>query len=964
MKTISFYSYKGGVGRSLALAYTAKYLADCNMRVCVLDIDLEAPGIGIKFEKLFEKEQKDKQKQDTVNKVYSKLGVVDYINSFINGKIPDEIGEYFSDVPIENKRGYIKIMGAGKDIYSNKYWEDLENIEWKKLFSGKFYGWRMFEILKSQIEEQMNPDYLLIDSRAGVTTMSKVCTTILPDKVVMCLANNGENFTGSAMMHHYINNSPFNNNELEIICAITRFPSDEEETIEEGLSKYVDDPNKKSDSSIKKEFYKEIEKFYGTIEDAEKKRIFDNMFFIHSNREVERDELVILQKKPFVERETLVNDYSKIIYELFNNDDDIKLLAERDLFNKKEQKFVRFNLSKIIDNELKGYQNDMSFEDFWKDIKKCKIKSPKSSELLYKDALCERYDCERYDKDAYDNKISDVIEHLSSMLQNGEDDDEWEIKARYLRGIILLYDKYNYEASIKDLEKVVLNNFSNSHLNYDLASCYYCLGCPNFSNCSDCSDCDDRFNFENAMKYIELYISESKDDYRALLLKAKIKEKNNQTEKQIKEIIDCYDVAIAHENKPIDSHNHKGHYYFKLGKKYYNDALVNYNEAINNTVEKGDQNNFLYRNRGNLYFQLGKEEQDIDIKFDYYNKALIDYDKAIANSAFGSLYVEVCNKKGEIFASFGEKEKAIEEYRNASMINQKYNIYRNRLNKPRGYYKALETLLHYYDFQYGLYYDGKDEIDDDDKYTFDVKYHKTDELFEFIVIRKDKRVMLSDQGRAFKILDKLFELGEREVTKNLTNILKEFNVFKNGFDFSIEICNIEDKEAEKEALKEAIYRLFRCVSFINKMYIFYENIPNRSRFKIEDERKSLPRPPDPTTLKYQFPAKYCKYKINDEEYEPEYEFARVEKDGKTYITDQGQTYHMLDAVFDLREHDVQKNLNAIMEICDVLQIDDEFLIEINTLNENSETKNSEEKEIKHRLLECVSFMNTMRLFYV
>ena len=158
MKTISFYSYKGGVGRSLALAYTAKYLADRNMRVCVLDIDLEAPGIGIKFEKLLEKEQKEKKEEKQKKepaKVYSKLGVVDYIKSFNEGKTPENIEEYFINVYPENKSGYIKIMGAGKDIYSNRYWEDLEKIEWKKLFSGKFYGWRMFEILKSQIEKQM-----------------------------------------------------------------------------------------------------------------------------------------------------------------------------------------------------------------------------------------------------------------------------------------------------------------------------------------------------------------------------------------------------------------------------------------------------------------------------------------------------------------------------------------------------------------------------------------------------------------------------------------------------------------------------------------------------------------------------------------------------------------------------------------------------------------------------------------
>lgn len=49
MKTITFYSYKGGVGRSLALVNIATRLAEFGKKVCVLDFDLEAPGLHLKF---------------------------------------------------------------------------------------------------------------------------------------------------------------------------------------------------------------------------------------------------------------------------------------------------------------------------------------------------------------------------------------------------------------------------------------------------------------------------------------------------------------------------------------------------------------------------------------------------------------------------------------------------------------------------------------------------------------------------------------------------------------------------------------------------------------------------------------------------------------------------------------------------------------------------------------------------
>jgi Mrp family chromosome partitioning ATPase len=51
LETITFYSYKGGTGRTLAVANTAKFLARfANIKVFVLDFDLEAPSLHYKFQ--------------------------------------------------------------------------------------------------------------------------------------------------------------------------------------------------------------------------------------------------------------------------------------------------------------------------------------------------------------------------------------------------------------------------------------------------------------------------------------------------------------------------------------------------------------------------------------------------------------------------------------------------------------------------------------------------------------------------------------------------------------------------------------------------------------------------------------------------------------------------------------------------------------------------------------------------
>src|SRR4051812_47070617 len=46
----TFYSYKGGVGRSMALANVAELFYRWGLRVLMLDFDLEAPGLERFFE--------------------------------------------------------------------------------------------------------------------------------------------------------------------------------------------------------------------------------------------------------------------------------------------------------------------------------------------------------------------------------------------------------------------------------------------------------------------------------------------------------------------------------------------------------------------------------------------------------------------------------------------------------------------------------------------------------------------------------------------------------------------------------------------------------------------------------------------------------------------------------------------------------------------------------------------------
>src|SRR5579864_7147429 len=90
METITFYSYKGGAGRSLALANAAVYLAKLGFKVAALDFDLEAPGLHYKF-----------SRSEGGAPLEVKKGVVDYVSEFLfHGGTNESLKDFVIDVPV------------------------------------------------------------------------------------------------------------------------------------------------------------------------------------------------------------------------------------------------------------------------------------------------------------------------------------------------------------------------------------------------------------------------------------------------------------------------------------------------------------------------------------------------------------------------------------------------------------------------------------------------------------------------------------------------------------------------------------------------------------------------------------------------------------------------------------------------------------------------------------------------
>src|SRR5580658_1089367 len=95
---ITFYSFKGGVGRTMALVNVAAEIARRGKRVLVVDFDLEAPGLDT-----FDITISDK----------SNHGMLEFIEDFRRtGEVPD-VRRYVYQSDIDLGDGGLWVMPAG-----------------------------------------------------------------------------------------------------------------------------------------------------------------------------------------------------------------------------------------------------------------------------------------------------------------------------------------------------------------------------------------------------------------------------------------------------------------------------------------------------------------------------------------------------------------------------------------------------------------------------------------------------------------------------------------------------------------------------------------------------------------------------------------------------------------------------------------------------------------------------------
>lgn len=212
-KIVTFYSFKGGVGRTMAVANLAFLAALNGSRVLVMDWDLEAPGLGYYFRGLME--------ASTLRKLRESPGVLDllwdwsvttreakhadeydrYVKQIKSGQLFER---YVSPVPLESdfaffphQIGGLDFIGAGGLEVATPdripYADALAQFSWSS-FIGDEGGGLLLSALRDWSREKY--DYVFIDSRTGMADVAGVCTMQLPDAVAMCFILNRQNIDG------------------------------------------------------------------------------------------------------------------------------------------------------------------------------------------------------------------------------------------------------------------------------------------------------------------------------------------------------------------------------------------------------------------------------------------------------------------------------------------------------------------------------------------------------------------------------------------------------------------------------------------------------------------------------------------------------------------------------------------------------------------------------------------------
>ncbi len=192
----SFYSFKGGVGRTTATVMSALLLARKGKKVLIVDFDLEAPGLASMFANA----------DDNTEDILKVKGFVDFLIDYeivkrdIN-KI--DINDYYfvrnEQILVGNNGGELVIVPAiATDSSSaSSYIDKLSKASLRYNSAQNNY---LPDIFLKQIEQKIKPDYIFIDTRTGINDVGGLVFNRYAQNIFLLFYGNRQNMFGLESM--------------------------------------------------------------------------------------------------------------------------------------------------------------------------------------------------------------------------------------------------------------------------------------------------------------------------------------------------------------------------------------------------------------------------------------------------------------------------------------------------------------------------------------------------------------------------------------------------------------------------------------------------------------------------------------------------------------------------------------------------------------------------------------------
>jgi MinD-like ATPase involved in chromosome partitioning or flagellar assembly/tetratricopeptide (TPR) repeat protein len=251
-RIITFYSYKGGAGRTMALANTAWILASSGKSVLVVDWDLDAPGLD-RYLHPFLSESRLRSTPGVLELVsrstqfmLQALNMADQTRPIERDSALSAAVDAWASDGIAFNSCLIQVdweFPAGGQLYflpagtkNRGYLSAFSQFDWKPFVEGPL-ATRFLEGLKREFVGSF--DYVLVDSPTGLNDISDICTVMLPHTLVTCFTPSSQSIEGAAGVAERIDHM-YSNRDIWILPVPMRVESAEADRLDAARGHFQD----------------------------------------------------------------------------------------------------------------------------------------------------------------------------------------------------------------------------------------------------------------------------------------------------------------------------------------------------------------------------------------------------------------------------------------------------------------------------------------------------------------------------------------------------------------------------------------------------------------------------------------------------------------------------------------------------------------------------------------------------